>query len=121
MLCALGLLNIQLSDGMLLIKGKKVTGFSNEDKNPVELDKVVPFLTENELVKRGAVHKNADQPWDPFALEDSRLLTGQNPASGGAAADFLIAALRTNRSFKNYDSSLRVWQCVSEMSFTNCP
>lgn len=28
----LGSLNIQLSDGTLLIKGKKVTGFSNEEK-----------------------------------------------------------------------------------------
>jgi len=28
-----GLLNIKLSDGSLLIKGKEVTGFSNEEKN----------------------------------------------------------------------------------------
>lgn len=91
---ALGLLNIQLSNGTLLIKGKKVTGFSNEEEKLVELDKVVPFLTETELVKRGAVYKKADKPWASFALEDFRLITGQNPASGGAVADLLIAALR---------------------------
>ncbi|MEO8327115.1 MAG: type 1 glutamine amidotransferase domain-containing protein [Nitrospirota bacterium] len=93
---ALGLLNIRLSDGTVLIEGKNVTGFSNEEENLVELDKVVPFLTETELVKREAVYKKADKPWASFALEDSRLITGQNPASGGAVADLLIAALRKN-------------------------
>ncbi len=91
---ALGLLNIQLSDGTLLIKGKTVTGFSNEEEKLVELDKVVPFLTETELIKRGAVYKKADKPWAPFALKNIRVITGQNPASGGAVADLLIAALR---------------------------
>lgn len=91
---ALGLLNIQLSDGTLLIKGKNVTGFSNEEEKLVELDKVVPFLTETELAKRGAIYQKADKPWASFALEDSRLITGQNPASGGAVADLLLAALQ---------------------------
>ncbi|WNM62144.1 type 1 glutamine amidotransferase domain-containing protein [Candidatus Nitrospira neomarina] len=91
---ALGLLNIRLSDGTVLIKNKNVTGFSNEEEKLVELDKVVPLLTETELVKRGAIYKKSDKPWGPFALEDSRLITGQNPASGGAVADLLIAAIR---------------------------
>jgi putative intracellular protease/amidase len=91
---ALGLLNSQLSDGALLIKGKKVTGFSNEEEKLAELDKFVPFLTETELVKRGAIYQKADKPWASFALEDARLITGQNPASGSAVADILIAALR---------------------------
>ncbi len=91
---ALRLLNIQLSDGTLLIKGKNVTGFLNKEEKLVELDKVVPFLTETELAKRGAIYKKAAKPWAPFALEDSRLITGQNPASGGAVADLLLEALR---------------------------
>ncbi len=91
---AVGLLNIKLSDGALLIKNKKVTGFSNEEEKLAELDKFVPFLTESELVSRGATYRKADQPWAPFAIEDTRLITGQNPASGGAVADLLIAALR---------------------------
>ena len=91
---AIGLLNIKLSDGSLLVKGKKVTGFSNEEEKLVELDKFVPFLTETELVSRGAIYKKADQPWASFAIEDTRLITGQNPASAGDVADLLIAALR---------------------------
>jgi putative intracellular protease/amidase len=53
-------------------------------------------LTEAELVKRGAIYQKADKPWASFALEDARLITGQNPASGGAVADLLIAALRNS-------------------------
>lgn len=90
---AAGLLNIKLSNGSLLVTGKTVTGFSNEEEKLAELDKFVPFLTETELVSRGAIYKKAEKPWVSFAVEDTRLVTGQNPASGAAVADLLIAAL----------------------------
>lgn len=92
---AVGLLNIKLSNGSFLIANKEVTGFSNEEEKLVELDHLVPFLTESELVARGAIYKKADEPWAAFAVADQRLITGQNPASGGAVADLLIAALQT--------------------------
>ena len=91
---AAGLLNIKLSNGNLLVKGKELTGFSNEEEKLAELDKFVPFLTETELLARGAIYKKADEPWISFAVEDNRLITGQNPASGGAVADLLIKALK---------------------------
>jgi putative intracellular protease/amidase len=91
---AVGLLNIKLSNGSLLIKDKEVTGFSNEEEKLAELDQFVPFLTETELIARGAIYKKADEPWATFAIADQRLITGQNPASGGAVADLLIAALK---------------------------
>ncbi|MCC6923445.1 MAG: type 1 glutamine amidotransferase domain-containing protein [Nitrosomonas sp.] len=90
---AAGLLNITLSNGSLLVKGKQLTGFSNEEEKLAELDKFVPFLTETELVARGAIYKKAEEPWVSFAVEDQRLITGQNPASGEAVADLLIKAL----------------------------
>ena len=91
---AVGLLNIKLSDGALLVKGKRVTGFSNEEERLAELDKHVPYLTEDELKKRGANYVKAEAPWAAFAIADGRLVTGQNPASGGKVADLVIAALR---------------------------
>ena len=91
---AVGLLNIKLSNGSLLVKDKEVTGFSNEEEKLAELDQFVPFLTETELIARGAIYKKADQPWATFAIADQRVITGQNPASGGAVADLLIAALK---------------------------
>lgn len=90
---AVGLLNIKLSNGALLVNGKKVTGFSNEEEKLAELDQFVPFLTETELVQRGAVYQKAAAPWAAFAVADQRLISGQNPASGGAVAELLIEAL----------------------------
>lgn len=90
---AAGLLNIRLSDGSLLIAGKQATGFSNEEEKLAELDQYVPYLTETELVKRGALYQKAAAPWAPFAVEDQRVITGQNPASGGPVADLLLAHL----------------------------
>ncbi|WP_416236206.1 type 1 glutamine amidotransferase domain-containing protein [Spirulina sp. CCNP1310] len=90
---AVGLLNIKLSDGTLLIQDKQVTGFSDEEEKLAELDQYVPFLTETELKARGAIYKKADQPWASFAIADQRLVTGQNPASGSAVADLLLQAL----------------------------
>lgn len=54
---AVGLLNITLSNGTSLIKGKQVTGFSDEEERLAQLDQYVPFLTETELKKRGVVYK----------------------------------------------------------------
>ena len=88
-----GLLNITLSDGTLLIKDKQITGFSNEEERQAELDQYVPFMTEDEIVRRGARYVKAAQPWASFAVADQRVVTGQNPASGAAVADLLIQAL----------------------------
>lgn len=90
---AIGLLNIRLADGSYLIRDKKVTGFSNEEERLAELDKHVPFLTEDELVRRGARYQRAEQPWAAFAVSDQRVVTGQNPASGAAVAELVLKAL----------------------------
>ena len=91
---AVGLLNIRLSDGALLVAGKRVTGFSNTEEKLAQLDQHVPFLTETELVRRGAYYEKAPEPWLPFAIADQRLITGQNPASGGPVADLVLAELQ---------------------------
>ncbi|TDF82426.1 type 1 glutamine amidotransferase domain-containing protein [Pseudomonas sp. H9] len=96
---AVGLLNIKLSDNTLLVKDREVTGFSNVEEQLAELDKVVPFLTETELGARGGLYRKAEDPWQAFAIADQkegRLVTGQNPASGGAVAELVIKALSGN-------------------------
>lgn len=91
---AVGLLNIKLSDGKFLVSDKKVTGFSNEEEKLAELDQYVPYLTETELLARGAKYEKADAPWIAYAVEDQRVVTGQNPASGGPVADLLLKVLK---------------------------
>src|ERR1700678_1318411 len=78
--------------GEPLVKGKRVTGFTNGEEAEVQLTHVVPFLVENELLRLGAIfEKVAD--WQPFSVVDGRLVTGQNPASSTTAAQNLINLL----------------------------
>lgn len=87
------LLNAKGPDGDYLVKGKKVTGFTNSEEEAVQLTAVVPYLLEDELKKRGGLYDNKAD-WAPFALTDGKLVTGQNPASSEAVADALLTLLR---------------------------
>ncbi|MBP2002257.1 putative intracellular protease/amidase [Paenibacillus shirakamiensis] len=92
---AVGLLNIKNDAGQHLIANKKVTGFANSEEVAVGLDKVVPFLTEDALVKSGAQFVKGED-WASFAVVDGHLVTGQNPASGGKVAEEVITLLKSN-------------------------
>jgi len=81
------------ADGSPLVKGKKVTGFTNTEEAAVQLTKIVPFLVEDMLVKNGGLYsKGAD--WQPYVLTDGKLITGQNPASSAAAAQAVLNQLK---------------------------
>jgi putative intracellular protease/amidase len=77
--------NTKAKDGSPLVRGKRVTGFSDAEEEAVQLTKVVPFLVEDELKRLGGLYaKGAD--WSSFVQVDGNLVTGQNPASSAAAA-----------------------------------
>src|SRR5439155_9893632 len=78
--------------GEPLVKGKRVTGFTNQEEEAVELTKVVPFLVEDELKRLGAMFEKLPN-WQPHAIVDGRLVTGQNPASSTSAAQALLKVL----------------------------
>jgi len=78
--------------GAPLVKGKRVTGFTNGEEEAVHLTKVVPFLVEDELKRVGGLYEKAPD-WESFAVVDGRLITGQNPASSTAAAKALLNLL----------------------------
>jgi putative intracellular protease/amidase len=75
--------------GEPLVKGKRVTGFTNGEEEAVKLTQVVPFLVEDELKRVGGLYEKAPD-WQPFAITDSRVITGQNPASSTVAAQALL-------------------------------
>ncbi|CAM3743226.1 type 1 glutamine amidotransferase domain-containing protein [Flavobacterium gelidilacus] len=79
-------------NGEYLVKGKKVTGFTNEEEEAVGLTKVVPFLLEDALKANGAEYSKGEN-WAPYAVEDGLLITGQNPASSKLVAQKLLDQL----------------------------
>lgn len=86
------LLNVEDNAGEPLVKGKKLTGFSNSEEEAVDLTEVVPFLLENELKSKGAIYSKKDN-WASHVVTDGMLITGQNPASSAAAAKELLKIL----------------------------
>ena len=79
-------------EGQPIVKGKRVTGFTNSEEEAVQLTTVVPFLVEDELKAKGGLYsKTAD--WGVHVVADGLLITGQNPASSGPAAKVLLEHL----------------------------
>ncbi|MDB6154221.1 MAG: ThiJ/PfpI domain protein [Chthoniobacteraceae bacterium] len=75
--------------GAPMVRGKRVTGFTNGEEAAVDLTDVVPFLVEDELKRIGGLYEKAPD-WESFAVVDGHLVTGQNPASSTAAAHALL-------------------------------
>ncbi|MBE0604266.1 MAG: type 1 glutamine amidotransferase domain-containing protein [Deltaproteobacteria bacterium] len=87
------LVNVRGKNGEFFIKGKRVTGFSNSEEDAVALLNIVPFLLEDKLKERGGVYSKGTD-WTSHVLVDGILVTGQNPASSGPAAEELLKLLR---------------------------
>jgi putative intracellular protease/amidase len=79
--------------GEYLVKGKKVTGFTNAEEEAVGLTKVVPFLLEDALTQNGAQFSKGAN-WQPYSVADGLLITGQNPASSKLVAGKLLQELK---------------------------
>jgi putative intracellular protease/amidase len=86
------LVDVKLTDGAALVKGKKVAAFTNEEEEAVGLAGVVPFLLQNQLEEAGATLVAAEN-FAENAVADGRLVTGQNPASATKTAELVVAAL----------------------------
>lgn len=82
------------ADGSPLVKGKKVTGFTNSEEEAVQLTKIVPFLVQDMLVSNGGIYSKGDD-WQSYVVTDGKLITGQNPASSAEAARAVLAQLKS--------------------------
>jgi len=85
--------HVKAADGQPLVKGKRVTGFTNTEEEAVQLTKVVPYLVEDMLKEKGGIYSKGDD-WASYTVADGLLLTGQNPASSEATAKALLATLK---------------------------
>jgi putative intracellular protease/amidase len=85
--------HVMAPGGVPLVKGRNVTGFTNTEEQAAGLTKVVPFLVEDTLKQLGGRFSRASD-WQSHVVVDGLLITGQNPASSGPAAEALLAKLR---------------------------
>ena len=89
--------DVTAEDGSPLVRGKEVTGFTNSEEAAVGLTEVVPFLLEDKLTALGANFTKVGD-FQPYAVRDGLLITGQNPASSEPAAKILLQALDEAKS-----------------------
>lgn len=84
--------HVKNAEGTPLVKGKKVTGFTNSEEEGVGLTDVVPFLVEDALKENGGLYSRGDD-WQSYTVQDGLLITGQNPGSSAETAKVLLSNL----------------------------
>lgn len=90
------LLKTRLSGGELLVKGKTWTGFADSEEDFADGfvgKRIQPFRIEEEARKLEDTNFVVHSMFEPFAIRDGRLITGQQQNSGAAAARLVIEAL----------------------------
>ena len=85
------LLDVRLSNGSKLLKGRRVTSFTRSEEVGHSLDDI-PFLLDDALRSEGAVHASV-APFLPHVEIDGKLITGQNPASARAVGQAIADAM----------------------------
>ena len=88
------LVDVRLADGSLLVTGRALTGFSNEEEAVFgkRWAKEFRFQLEDAMRARGARWQEA-RLMMPKLVVDDRLITGQNPYSTAAVAEAVVTAL----------------------------
>jgi putative intracellular protease/amidase len=71
-------------NGAPIVKGKRVTGFTNGEEAAVHRTNVVPFLVEDELKRLRGRYEPPD--WQGFAIVDGRLIARRNTTFSATAA-----------------------------------
>lgn len=80
-------------DGKPLLRGRRVTGFTNREERAIKLDDAVPRLLETALVETGADFQAAPEPWGQMIVVDGQIITGQNPASSKGVGEAIARAI----------------------------
>ena len=86
------LVPVKTQAGEPLVNGRLVTGFTNSEEKAVQLEAVVPFLLETRLGELGG-NFQAAADFAAHVQQDGNLITGQNPASSGPAAEKVLSLL----------------------------
>lgn len=87
-----GLVGATRPDGRSILAGRAVNSFTDDEERAVGLAHEVPFLLESRIRKLGGLFQAADT-FQPHAVRDANLITGQNPASSTRVAELLVQAL----------------------------
>ena len=87
-----GLINVRLTDGTPLIKGKKFDCFTNEEEKENGTVPFMPYMLQTALQEKGGIF-DGSLPWTDHVVVDNRVITGQNPMSALEVGKAILKAL----------------------------
>jgi putative intracellular protease/amidase/uncharacterized protein (DUF2267 family) len=79
-------------DGTWAFAGRNLSGFTNEEETQAGLADKAPWLLENRMREAGGSLQQGPA-WQPFAVVDDNVVTGQNPASSAEVAHRTVEQL----------------------------
>ncbi|HBO6052671.1 type 1 glutamine amidotransferase domain-containing protein [Pseudomonas aeruginosa] len=91
-----GLVNVKDVNGQPLVAGRRISAFTNSEEDAAGLTDKVPFLLETRIRGLGANYQSGPD-FQPFAVRDGKLVTGQNPASSERVAELVLEAIKDAR------------------------
>jgi len=80
-------------DGTWLFRGRRLTGFSNEEETQASFAGNAPWLLEDRLRLAGADYV-AEPAWTPHTVTDGNLVTGQQNYSAQVTADAVMKVIK---------------------------
>ena len=87
-----GLVSAKRADGRPLVEGRRVNAFTDAEEAAVGLTAIVPFLLETRLRELGTRVEGGPN-FQPYAVRDGNLVTGQNPMSSALVAEHMLTSL----------------------------
>ncbi len=84
------LIFLKKENGEPLVKGRKLTAFSNSEEELTGLNEKPPFLLESKLISLGALYSKGSE-FTSHVVVDGNFITGQNPASSVETAMLLLS------------------------------
>lgn len=85
------LVNVREQNGKPLVSGRRLNCFSQSEEEAVNLTDTVPFPLEGRLRELGALYEKGPN-FTAYAVQDERLITGQNPMSSEMVAQLILKA-----------------------------
>jgi len=90
------LVEVTLANGDPLVRGRKVTAFSDSEEKAADVNAVVPFSVQQRLTALGGQYSKGEN-FKEYVVEDGTLILGQNPPSSAKVAQLLINQLEAKK------------------------
>lgn len=103
------LVSLIKDNGESLVKGRKLTSFSNSEEKSAQLNGEPDFYLQSKLISLGALYSKGPD-FASYVVTDENIITGQNPTSSGETARQLLSMAHKKtemKKLKDYVKSIK--------------